>query len=85
MNGAKITGVVLLVLGTLSLVYGGFSYTKSASEVDLGPVSFEVQERERVDLPIWLGVGLLVIGGGLLLGVGRKTLVLRVLSGRRAV
>ncbi|MDT8341096.1 MAG: hypothetical protein RQ751_06250 [Longimicrobiales bacterium] len=73
MNGMKILGVALLVCGTLSLVYGGFQYTKSASEVDLGVVSFEVKERERVDLPIWLGVGLIVVGGGVLLGVGRKT------------
>lgn len=66
MKGAKIAGIVLLVLGTLSLVYGGFSYTKSTSDVDLGPVSFEVQERERVHLPVWLGVGLIVVGGVLL-------------------
>jgi hypothetical protein len=69
---ARIVGIVLLVFGTLSLVYGGFSYTKSESEVDLGPFSFQVQERERVDLPIWLGVGLIVIGGVVLIGVGRK-------------
>lgn len=73
MSGAKIAGIVLLVLGTLSLVYGGFSYTKSESEVDLGPVSFAVQERERVNVPLWLGVGLIVVGGGLVAGVGRKS------------
>lgn len=71
MSGAKIVGIVLLVCGTLSLAYGGFSYTRSASEVDLGPVSFEVQERERVNLPVWLGVALIVVGGGLVLGVSR--------------
>lgn len=73
MNGVKIVGIALLVLGALALFYGGFSYTKSESEVDLGPVSFEVQERERVNLPVWLGVGLIVVGGGLLVGVARKT------------
>lgn len=72
MNAAKIAGIVLLVLGTLSLAYGGFSYTTSESDVDLGPVSFQVQEEERVDLPIWLGVGLVVAGGGMLVWVGRK-------------
>jgi hypothetical protein len=72
MNGARIVGIVLLVCGGLSLAYGGFSYTKNRSEVDLGIVSFQVQERERVNLPIWFGVGLLVVGGGLLIGVRRR-------------
>jgi len=72
MHGAKIVGIVLLACGTLSLVYGGFSYTKDESQIDLGPVSVEVRERERVDLPIWLGVGFIVLGGGLLVGARRK-------------
>lgn len=72
MSGAKMVGVVLLVLGTLGLAYGGFSYTKSESQVDLGPLSFAVQERERVNVPVWLGVGCILIGGVLLLGAGRR-------------
>lgn len=70
MSISKIVGIVLLVCGTLSLAYGGFSYTKDESEMDLGPLSVQVQEQERVDLPIWLGVGFIVIGGGLLAGAG---------------
>jgi len=72
MNNIKILAIVLLVAGTLSLIYGGFTYTKDVNEVDLGIVSFEVVERERVHLPVWLGVGLIVVGGGLLLGVPKK-------------
>lgn len=73
MNGLKIAGLVLVAMGILSLVYGGFSYTKSSSDIDLGPVSFEVQEKERVNLPVWLGVGSIVLGGGLLVGAGKKS------------
>jgi len=72
MKVARIVGIILLVCGGLSLAYGGFTYTKDRTEVDLGIVSFQVQERERVNLPVWFGVGLLVVGGGLLVGVGRK-------------
>lgn len=72
MSSAKIVGIVLLVLGTLSLAYGGFSYTKSTSEMDLGPVSVEVQERERVNLPVWLGIAVIAVGGGLLVGARKK-------------
>ena len=60
-------GIGLLVCGILALAYGGFTYTKSASQVDLGPISFEVQERERVNIPIWIGVGLAVAGSAMLL------------------
>jgi hypothetical protein len=72
MNSSRVLGIILMAAGALSLAYGGFSYTKSRSEVDLGPLSFEVQERKRVDLPIWLGVGLLVAGGGILAFAGRN-------------
>ncbi len=67
MTTTKILGIVLLICGVLSLVYGGFTYTKSSSEVDLGVVSFEIEEKEHVNLPIWVGVILAAAGGGLLL------------------
>jgi hypothetical protein len=65
-------GIILLVCGGLSLAYGGFTYTKNRTDVDLGIVSFQVTERETVNLPIWFGVGLLVVGGGLLVMSGRR-------------
>lgn len=66
MNGTKVAGIILLACGTLALAYGGFSYTKSENEVELGPLSLEVRERERVNVPVWLGVALIVVGGSLL-------------------
>jgi hypothetical protein len=71
MSGQKIAGIIVLVLGALSLAYGGFSYTSGRSHMDLGPLSVQVEERDRVNVPIWLGVALVVVGGGLLAGVGR--------------
>jgi len=68
----KILGVVLLVAGILALVYGGFSYTKETHGASLGPLKLEVQEKERVNMPVWAGVALAVVGGGLLLAGGRK-------------
>jgi hypothetical protein len=72
MNGTKLGGIVLLACGILALAYGGFTYTKETNEVDLGPISFEVKEKERVNLPLWLGVGLAVVGGALLLVPGKR-------------
>jgi hypothetical protein len=64
-------GIVLLIVGALGLAYGGFSYTRETHQVDIGPMHMSVSERQRVNVPIWGGVGALLIGG-LLLVVGRS-------------
>jgi hypothetical protein len=68
----KIVGVVLLALGILALVYGGFTYTKETHEAKLGPLQLEVKEKERVNVPVWGGVVLAVAGGAVLLLAGRR-------------
>jgi len=60
------------VAGILSLVYGGFSYTKETHEAKLGPIEFSVTDRERVNIPVWMGVGAILIGGALLVFGGSK-------------
>ena len=52
-------------------MYGGFSYTKQTHEAKLGPLEFSLSENRRVNVPIWAGVALAVVGGGLLLS-GKK-------------
>ena len=71
MNALKIAAIVLIVAGILGLVYGGFSYTSETHDAKLGPIEISVQDRERVNIPVWAGVGAIAVGGGLLL-VGRK-------------
>ena len=68
----KIVGVVLLVAGILALAYRGFSYTKETHEAKLGPIQLELKEKERVDVPTWGGVVLVVAGGALLVMGSRK-------------
>ncbi|RBA22940.1 hypothetical protein [Herminiimonas fonticola] len=72
MNAVKLVGIVLIVAGTLGLVYGSFSYTKETHEAKLGPLQFSVQEKETVNIPVWAGVGAIVIGGLLLVFGGKK-------------
>lgn len=67
MSTTRILGIVLLVCGILGLAYGGFTYTKNSSELDLGIIEVEVQEQEQVNIPLWVGIGLAVAGGALLL------------------
>ena len=66
MKGTKLLGAVFLCLGILALAYGGFSYTKTTDKVNLGPFHLEVKDRERVNVPVWAGVGAAIVGGVLL-------------------
>lgn len=71
MTVTKIIGVLLVVAGTLGLIYGGFSYTKEKHDVNLGPLKFSMEEKERVNVPVWAGAGAIGIGVILLL-IGRR-------------
>ena len=62
MNATRWAAIALIVLGALSLAYGGFSYTKESHEAKLGPIEISVQEKETVNIPIWVGAGAIVAG-----------------------
>jgi len=66
MKGTKLVGAVLLALGILALAYGGFSYTKTTDKVNVGPIHFEVKDKETVNIPLWAGVGVAIVGAILL-------------------
>jgi uncharacterized membrane protein YdcZ (DUF606 family) len=67
MNAVKIVGVVLILAGTLALVYRSFSYTKDTHEAKIGPLELQLKEKETVSIPTWAGVAAIVIGGILLI------------------
>ena len=71
MNPIKLVAIALLVVGVLGIVYGGFSYTKDTTVVKLGPIEVTAKEKKTVTVPLWAGVGA-IVGGGLLLTLGRK-------------
>jgi len=73
MNAIKMAALALIVAGVLGLIYGGFSYTKDTHEAKLGPIQLSVTEKQTVNIPIWAGVGAIVIGGVLLLVGGKKS------------
>jgi multidrug transporter EmrE-like cation transporter len=67
MSAIKIAAIVLIVAGVLGLAYGKFSYTKETHEAKIGPLELSVKDKETVNVPVWAGVGAIVIGGILLL------------------
>ena len=66
MSGTRLVGAVLLALGILALAYGGFTYTKDTDQVNVGPVRISVTDKERVNIPLWAGVGVAIVGAVLL-------------------
>lgn len=72
MNSMKMAAIVLIVAGALALAYGGFTYTKDTHDADIGPIHMSVDEKEHVNIPVWAGVGAIVLGGVLLVGGFKK-------------
>jgi len=66
MDSMKMLAIVLIVAGGLALAYGGFTYTKETHQAKLGPIELSVKDTQTVNIPIWAGVGAMVVGGILL-------------------
>lgn len=72
MSSAKILGLALILLGLLGLVTGGFSYTREKHAAKLGPLELSVKGKERVNVPMWAGVGAIVAGAAILAVGGKR-------------
>ena len=72
MSPSKIIAVILILAGVLGLAYGKFSYTKETHDAKVGPIELSVKDKETVNIPVWAGVGAIVIGAGILLVGGRR-------------
>jgi len=72
MNAVRIIGIVLIIAGTAGLVYGGFSFTKETHQAKIGPIELTVKDKETVNIPVWAGVGAILLGGVLLVVGGKK-------------
>jgi hypothetical protein len=73
MNPVKMIGIALIVGGVLGLIYGGFSFTKETHEAKIGPLVLSVADKQTVNVPIWVGVGGIALGGLLLVLGGRRS------------
>ena len=71
MKGQQLLGAILLAVGLLGLAYGGFSYTKDTHDVNIGSLHVSVDEKKRVDVPMWAGVAA-AVGGAAMLAMGAR-------------
>ena len=66
MSELKIAAILLIAAGIIGLVYGGITYTKSTHNAKLGPFEMSIKDKETVNIPVWAGIGAIVVGGSLL-------------------
>jgi hypothetical protein len=71
-NPMKGVALIIIALGVIGLAYGGFTYTKSTSTAQIGPIDIVTHDRERVNIPIWAGIAAIVVGAGILLVPGKN-------------
>ena len=72
MTPRRIVGLVLVIIGLVSLLWGGISWTREKTIVDLGPIQARSQERETIPLPPIVG-GLALVAGVILLVVRERS------------
>lgn len=67
----KLLGLILVILGILGLIYGGFTYTRDRKVLDIGALEMHTKERRSLPVsPIAGGVAVLV--GAMLILADRR-------------
>jgi len=67
----KITGIALIVLGVLALIYQGFTYTETKQDAQIGSLKIQHNETETVPLPPIVG-GVFIAAGVAALFMGNR-------------
>lgn len=70
----KITGIVLIVVGALALVYQGFTYTQTKQDAQIGSLKIQHNETETIPLPPIVGAIFIVAGVAVLVMDNRRVL-----------
>jgi uncharacterized membrane protein YidH (DUF202 family) len=68
MRTRQIVGIALVVIGLVSLLLGGISWTENKTVIDLGPIEAHAEEHKTLPIPPVIG-GLALVGGIMLLVV----------------
>lgn len=72
MSAVRIAGFVLIVIGLVGLIWGGVSWSREKTVVQVGPFEARAEERETIPVPPIVG-GIALVGGIILLVVpGRR-------------
>jgi uncharacterized membrane protein YdcZ (DUF606 family) len=63
----KTAGIILLIVGLLMTIYTGFTYDTKEKVVDLGKLEITKNDEHHVNWQPYLGIGIMVIGGVILI------------------
>jgi LPXTG-motif cell wall-anchored protein len=66
-SALRIVALVMILGGIAGLVYGGITYTTTTHDAKIGPIELSIKDKKTVNIPVWAGVGAIVVGGGLLI------------------
>lgn len=69
----KILAIVLIVVGAISLAYGGITYTTREKVLDIGPIEATAERHKTVPLPPVLGGIALAAGIALFVVASKKS------------
>jgi hypothetical protein len=72
MTATRIAGFVLIVLGLVGVLWGGITWTRDKTIVDVGPIKATTETRETIPVPPVAGGIALVAGIALLVLPGRR-------------
>lgn len=67
----KVFGFILLILGIVVLLYGGITYNRQRTVLDVGPFKATATEQKNIPLSPIVG-GIVLLSGIVLLVVPRK-------------
>ena len=64
-------GIILIIIGAVTLIWTGFTYTKKEKIVDAGPIQISADRQKTVNWRPYLG-GILLIGGIVIVATSKK-------------
>lgn len=80
----RIVGALLLVVGLVTLLWGGVFWTRENTVIDAGPVEVTTEDRDGIALPPIVG-GLALVAGRIDEARGAETPSLRALAAQQGV
>ncbi|HTB12549.1 MAG TPA: hypothetical protein VK752_13300 [Bryobacteraceae bacterium] len=69
---SKVLGAILIMLGLIGLLWGGFTYTTQKKVLDLGPIQATQKKTHEVPVPPIAGA-VSLIAGVAFLATGKRT------------